>query len=56
MLVKLGGFLAEALAGGADPTEGATHYYATSMATPPFWAKGKPFVQIGRHRFFKDVK
>jgi len=39
-----------------DPTGGATHYYATSMA-PPTWAStGKMTVEIGNHRFFTDVK
>lgn len=39
-----------------DPTGGATHYYSTSMKTPPAWAvKAKQTVQIGRHRFFRDV-
>ena len=40
----------------ADPTGGATHYYATTMAKPPAWAaKAKQTCKIGRHLFFKDV-
>lgn len=39
-----------------DPTGGATHYYSTSMKTPPAWSvRAKQTVQIGRHRFFRDV-
>ena len=37
-----------------DPTLGATNYYASSMRTPPDWAKRMTFtVEIGKHRFFK---
>lgn len=40
-----------------DPTLGATHYYSTTMKSPPAWAKaGKQTVKIGRHIFFTDVK
>lgn len=39
-----------------DPTGGATHYYSTSLKTPPPWSvKAKQTVQIGRHLFFRDV-
>ncbi|WP_039967753.1 cell wall hydrolase [Pseudomonas chlororaphis] len=39
-----------------DPTDGATHYYATTMAKAPAWAaKAKQTVRIGQHVFFKDV-
>ena len=41
---------------GIDPTEGATHYYADTMASP-FWAV-PPAVQtahIGHHVFWKGV-
>jgi spore germination cell wall hydrolase CwlJ-like protein len=39
-----------------DPTGGATHYYATTMAKPPAWAaKAKRTATIGRHVFFRDV-
>ena len=40
-----------------DPTGGATHYYSTTMASPPKWT-GHPArrtTKIGRHIFFKDV-
>lgn len=41
---------------GADPTQGATHYYSETLSVPPIWARGKqPCAQIGRHRFFKDI-
>jgi spore germination cell wall hydrolase CwlJ-like protein len=55
MLAKLGGFLRDAMAGEADPTKGATHYYAESMMQPPLWSRNKPFVAIGRHRFFAGI-
>ena len=39
-----------------DPTNGATHYYATTMPKPPVWVKdAKPTLKLGRHIFFKDV-
>ena len=39
-----------------DPTGGATHYYSTSMGTPPNWANNATeTARIGRHIFFKDV-
>jgi spore germination cell wall hydrolase CwlJ-like protein len=37
----------------ADPTQGADHYYATSIP-PPKWARGRtPVVKIGAHVFYK---
>ncbi|KJZ41563.1 cell wall hydrolase [Pseudomonas fluorescens] len=40
----------------ADPTGGATHYYAIAMKTPPAWsAKAKQTLKLGGHVFFKDV-
>lgn len=40
-----------------DPTGGATHYYATTMPKAPAWVAGAKFtVQIGAHRFYRDVK
>ncbi|MGP6423928.1 cell wall hydrolase [Pseudomonas pharyngis] len=40
----------------SDPTGGATHYYATSMKSPPAWAaKAKQTCKLGGHVFFKDV-
>ena len=39
-----------------DPTNGATHYYATTMPKPPAWAaKAKQTLKLGHHVFFKDV-
>ena len=34
----------------ADPTNGATHYWDISIATPS-WAQNKPFLSIGHLRF-----
>lgn len=40
----------------ADNTGGATHYYAKTIA-PPSWTVGATFtVEIGVHRFYKNVK
>ncbi len=44
----------EALAG-ADPSLGATHYYAVSIPAPDWAATGTETIQIGHHLFFKDV-
>lgn len=39
-----------------DITNGATHYYSSSMKNPPYWAVGvEPCKVIGRHIFFKGV-
>lgn len=39
-----------------DPTGGATHYYATTMPSPPPWAaKAKQTLKLGRHVFFREV-
>lgn len=48
--------IAEEIINGAnDPTKGATHYYAVSIP-PPAWIANATFtVQIGHHRFYKDV-
>lgn len=38
-----------------DPTQGATNYFADSIA-PPNWVDGATFtVQIGHHKFYKNV-
>lgn len=38
-----------------DPTNGATHYYALSMSTPPTWAaKMKAVAAIGGHKFLVE--
>ena len=40
----------------ADPTGGATHYYAATMPRPPGWTgAAKKTVVIGQHIFYKDV-
>lgn len=39
-----------------DPTDGATHYYATSMSPAPKWVVGATqTLKLGHHIFFKDV-
>lgn len=39
-----------------DPTDGCTHYHATTMETYPPWALGKePHRTIGRHSFYKEI-
>lgn len=41
----------------ADPTHGATYYYANWMPSPPDWAIGHtPCAVIGKHLFFKGIK
>jgi spore germination cell wall hydrolase CwlJ-like protein len=38
----------------ADPTNGATHYYAASMNPPPDWAATMTFVgQFGNQKFYR---
>jgi spore germination cell wall hydrolase CwlJ-like protein len=38
-----------------DPTNGATHYYATKMPKAPAWAaKAKKTLILGHHVFFKE--
>ncbi len=37
-----------------DITNGANHYYSTTLFKPPYWAKGKhPVAKFGRHLFFR---
>ena len=36
-----------------DPTRGAFHYH--TYAVSPAWAKDKPYLSIGHHRFVTDV-
>ena len=41
---------------GPDPTNGATHYYATTVPKPPTWAKcAEQTLKLGHHIFFKNV-
>ena len=42
-------------AAGADPSLQATHYFAISIPAPAWAAQGTETVQIGHHRFFKEV-
>jgi N-acetylmuramoyl-L-alanine amidase len=40
-----------------DPTDGATHYFATSLVVAPAWVHGAIFCgAFGRQRFYKNVK
>lgn len=56
-LAKLKPVLESALKATQDPTNGATHYFSVSMIQPPKWSVGATFCgQIGRHRFYRDVK
>lgn len=55
VLLDCGAALQEAQAGGTDPTQGATLYYADSMTTPPEWAAKATFtVQLGSQLFFRE--
>ena len=51
------GMIRQAQSGEDDPTYGSTHYYSTSVIIPPDWAAtGEFVVQIGHHRFYRNVK
>ena len=39
----------------ADPTGGATHYYAITMKAPAWTVGAKQTLRLGHHVFFKDV-
>lgn len=56
-LAAKGAVMAADLGVRPDVTEGALHYYATSLLRPPFWDKAKtlPRVTIGRHVFVRGV-
>jgi hypothetical protein len=50
--------IARNISGGYDPTGGADHFYSPTTQDAlgreaPAWAKGRPGLDIGRHRFFK---
>lgn len=54
-VVTFGRYIEEALSRvDPDPTQGAMNYYAITIAEPA-WAAGKPFTQIGNHRFVRGV-
>lgn len=56
-LVKFREMVNSALMGSADPTLGASHYYAASMQKPPAWIQGATSCgRIGNHFFYRDVK
>lgn len=40
-----------------DATDGATHYLTKRLheTSPPAWARGDNWMEIGAHRFFRDV-
>ena len=42
-------------AAGADPSLGATHYFAVSIPAPAWAATGEFTTQVGNHRFYKNV-
>jgi spore germination cell wall hydrolase CwlJ-like protein len=51
--------IAQQLVGGrlGDVTQGATHYYATSMRQRPSWAAGQePCLVLGGHAFFNHIR
>lgn len=55
VLLTMGNILMEC-AGIDDPTNGATHYFATSIHDPA-WVVGATFCgQFGHQKFYKDVK
>jgi N-acetylmuramoyl-L-alanine amidase len=55
LLLKLSGYIQDALSGAQDVTNGATHYYATWIS-PPIWVTGATFCgQFGKQMFYKDV-
>lgn len=48
--------LQSALDGTADPTSGATHYFAVNVPDPA-WVDGATYIgQFGHQRFYKNVK
>lgn len=52
LLSKLSSYLSTK----TDPTNGATHYYATWISEPS-WVPGATFCgQFGKQKFYKDVK
>lgn len=65
LLQALAGLVQAALDGEADPTGGATHYFAMSMPSPPAWVAGNPANgtppatycgQFGHQRFYRNVR
>jgi spore germination cell wall hydrolase CwlJ-like protein len=48
-------YLADALSGEPDPTNGSTHYYATTIAAPNWIQGAKLQAQIGRQLFYSGV-
>jgi N-acetylmuramoyl-L-alanine amidase len=60
LVLKVCGYLVDLLLTGAlpDPTLGASHYYATSLRTPPSWT-APPATRttvIGQHSFWTGVR
>lgn len=56
-LTRFREFVFAALAGEPDPTNGATHYYASTMAAPPAWIAGATACgRLGNHLFYRDVR
>lgn len=51
------GLIDAIILGDADPTLGASHYYAENMILPPEWAKtGQMTIHLGKHLFYKGVQ
>lgn len=56
LLLKIAIWLNAALNGEADVTNGSTHYYSSTMITPPIWTgSGHLEAVIGHHRFYSRV-
>ncbi len=56
ILQEIDGYLADALAGEDDPTQGATHYIDCSIQPPPWAQQATKTVTIGRLTFYTNVK
>lgn len=57
LLLRCRKYVEEALAGrGEDPTKGSTHYYAVGIKPPPWAISGLLMVQVGGHRFYRNVE
>ncbi len=58
LLVKMTAYFSDIVKGikTADPTNGATHYYAPAVVKEPAWVKGSTACgKLGAHLFFKGV-
>lgn len=55
LLLQIADYVADALTGTPDPTNGSTHYYAAGTPVPNWSFHGRFQVQIGKHRFYSGV-